>query len=222
MMAPRLCEVCGVPLENQIRQYEFICMKCTDLMPAAPSSDQILNRFIKNFPKDLVSVSNFYSLFTFNEEKDFIRIIYSLKYSGFKRIGIEFGKELGKLISEKSDLDYTALIPIPIHHARMRERGFNQSDIIAAGICCITNISYNNNIIKRSKYTKTQTLLSKEERRTNVNDVFVPYNDNVNIKGMKFLLIDDVLTTGSTINSCGNVLLEMGAKRVDCATLACA
>jgi len=222
MMAPRRCEVCGLPLENQIRQYEFICQKCSDLLPAAPSSDTILNRFITNFPKDLVSISNFYSLFSFNEDKDYIKIIYSLKYAGFKRVGTEFGKELGKLILEKSGTDYSAIIPIPIHHARMRERGFNQSDVIAAGISTIINIPVNNKIIRRSKYTKTQTLLTKAERKTNVNDVFVPFNNHINIKGKYFLLIDDVLTTGSTINSCGNVLLEMGAKRIDCATLACA
>ena len=109
---------------------------------------------------------------------------------------------------------------MPVHHARLRERGFNQSEIIAKAVGKEISVPVTK-AIKRIRYTSTQTLLSKQERKTNILDSIVPVKKQMKIEG-SYLLIDDVLTTGSTINVCASVLLDMGASRVDCAVLAIA
>lgn len=220
MIAPRHCEICNEYIGQTNQRHEFICDSCFDKIPLAPPPDVIFNSIINNFSADDLSVIRFYSLFSIKEDDRFMNLIYGLKYLGFTRVGYELGKELGKIIKMYSDTDYNALIPVPIHHARIRERGFNQAEIICKGISDSLGLPINNNIVKRYKYTTSQTKLSKEERKHNVKDIFKPYKKNMKLKGGTFLLVDDVLTTGSTINSVAKALLEMGARRVDAATLA--
>lgn len=220
VLAPRHCEVCGKPTGNLKTRFEFFCDNCAESMPLAPEPEVILNHLITNIKGDDLSLSGAYCLFSVSEDFDFIKLIYSLKYDGFTRVGKELGLELGKIIQKYKDTDYDYLVPVPIHHARQRERGFNQSEIITEAVSSVLNTPIGKNIVKRNKYTQSQTLLSSSERKMNVSDVFIPAQKNLNLFGKSFLLIDDVLTTGSTLNACGNCLLELGAKRVDCAALA--
>jgi ComF family protein len=99
-----------------------------------------------------------------------------------------------------------------------RERGYNQSDYIAMGLSNILNIDWRNDIVKRELYTISQTLLESRQRKTNVENVFKIKKEN-QVANKTILLIDDVLTTGSTLNNCANTLLQAKAKRVDIATL---
>lgn len=123
---------------------------------------------------------------------------------------------LAKLISTDK---YDCLIPIPIHHARKRERGFNQSIILAESIEKYTLIPIFNNIISRHKYTYSQANLDKSERKTNLNEKF-KIIDSKTIFDKRVLLIDDVLTTATTANHCADLLLKAGARRVDVAVIA--
>jgi ComF family protein len=218
-IAPPRCEICQSYLDLDNNKYEFICQKCFDLIPLAPQPDVIYNRLISNFDKDDLYINGAVSLFSMKENHNYMKAIYSLKYSGFSRIGSELGKELGRLIKFYNKINFDALVPVPIHHARKRERGYNQSEYIAKGISEIIGCPVKTDIIKRKKYTQTQTLLSKTQRRTNVANAIVPYNKNMKLNGGSFLLIDDVLTTGSTLNSCAKILLSLGAKNVEVATL---
>jgi ComF family protein len=220
MLAPRHCEVCSKYIGQNTQRHEFICDSCFDSIPLAPPPDVIFTSMINNFSFDDLSIIRFYSLFSVKKGNRFMNLIYGLKYLGFTRVGFEIGHELGKVIEMYSDIEYDALIPVPIHHARIRERGFNQADIICKGISDYLGMPVKNKTIKRDKYTTSQTKLSKEERKYNVKDIFKPYNKRIKLNGGTFLLVDDVLTTGSTINSAAEALLEMGANRVDAATLA--
>jgi len=196
---------------------EFICKKCELFLPNPPDPDFIINRFIENFDKDDIAITNTYALFTVKGNSEYLGIIHGFKYSGFKRIGKELGNLLAKKIQEETHEQYNGIIPVPIHHARLRERGFNQSDIIAKEISQLLKAP-KLKAIQRIRYTTTQTALTKSERKLNITDSIVPGRRFKNIEG-SYLLVDDVLTTGSTINVCANVLLEMGASRVDCAVL---
>ena len=109
-------------------------------------------------------------------------------------------------------------MPIPLHKTKFKERGYNQSEFIAKGINNILKKKERFDIVRRTKYTKSQALLSPEERKTNVKNVF-EIDEVYKISDKIILLVDDVLTTGSTINNCALALLEKGAKRVDAATL---
>lgn len=221
-VAPRHCEVCGAYIGTKLRQFEFICDRCVAQFPVAPQPSEVFNRFISNFDRNELAIDNAVALMNLSENDKFINIIYSLKYNGFRRVGIEFGKELGRFLLKYNMVNYDALVPVPIHSARVRERSFNQSEIICKGISLIINIPIDSKLIKRTRYTQSQTLLNKEERKRNMTNVFASYKTSNEITGKSFLIVDDVLTTGSTINAVGQVLKQIGAQRVDCASLAIA
>ncbi len=218
-IAPGRCEICNSYLGHTKRNFEFICDECAGKLPPPPDNLTIMERLSKFYDNDNSIINNTYCLFVCDEQTGFMELIYSLKYRGFSRIGIEFGRELGRIISEKANTNYSSLVPVPIHHARMRERGFNQSEKIAIGISEKLRVPVDNKIIRRSRYTRTQTQLSAEERRKNVSEVFVPFRKSKKLNGDYLLLIDDVFTTGSTLYNCALKLREMGAARVDTATL---
>jgi len=221
-ISPLHCHICSKKINKNNYKYFFLCLDCYAEMPPPPSPDYVTNKLISNISKDNLAITNAFSLFSLHENFKFINLIHSLKYYGFRKIGTELGLELGKIIGNYDKTDYNFVIPVPIHSARIRERGFNQSKIIAEGIGVEISTSVNDKIIKRNKYTETQTLLSADERMTNVANVFVAGSKKKLINKSRILLVDDVLTTGSTINSAANCLLDWGASRVDCATLAVA
>lgn len=149
-------------------------------------------------------------------------LIHELKYRNNTEAGIFLGQELGMSIKEAplfQDLDY--LIPIPLHPKRERERGYNQSMMIAQGIAEVTSIPIGGDFLYRKVNTVTQTHKSKEERWHNVKDIF-GLRHAEQLKGKSVLLIDDVLTTGSTLESCARVLSTVPAITISCATAACA
>jgi ComF family protein len=220
VLAPHHCEVCNSHIGTKLQNHEFICDACFDSIPLAQKPSKIFNSILNNFSSDDLSIIRFYSLFSIKGDDRFMNLIYGLKYLGFTRVGFELGIELGKIIEMYNNTDYDALIPIPIHPARLRERGFNQAEIICNGISACLGFPVDKNIIKRRIYTTSQTKLSKEQRKQNVKNIFIPFKKNQILRGGTFLLVDDVLTTGSTINSAAEILLEMGASRVDAATLA--
>jgi len=223
LLAPRHCEVCGTHIGDEHHRFTYMCDKCADRLPVFTETDLLRTRVFENFDKDDVSLTNVQSLFSLKSGFQYMELIHSLKYYGRKRIGYELGIELGHKLMRTSMNDYDAIIPIPIHHARKRERGYNQSSYISKAVSEVLHIPVNEKILKRIRYTKTQTLLSSNERKKNVSSVFEVNQKYIDkVKGRKFLLIDDVITTGSTFNHCGMAMLEAGASRVDAAALASA
>jgi ComF family protein len=115
--------------------------------------------------------------------------------------------------------DYDLIVPVPLHPRKSRERGFNQSGVLSAGLNRRTGIKLLRKGLVRTRYTKTQTRLSRKERRKNVKGVFrVSAAADLNEKFV--LLVDDVYTTGATVNECAGVLIQAGAAAVDVLTLA--
>lgn len=218
-IAPSHCEVCGIYTGDSDSQYYFICDDCLAKLPSMPDSQELILKLSKNFQDKIFCIRKAYAFFSLDSNSNYMNLIYSLKYKGQKKIGINLGQEFGKILKRIINTKYDLIIPVPIHRARMRERGYNQSEMIALGISPELGIEVDTKIIKRTKYTQTQTQLSFEERKKNVENVFAPYRNNINLEGKKILLIDDVLTTGSTLNSCSMCLLNLGAKSVDIATL---
>lgn len=217
---PDTCLICNLAFERSSMKNKFVCLNCWNSLKVAPNSDEIKNLMIQNFSADNLNIYQCFALFTSDKDSCFINAIHSLKYQGFYSLGYEFGKYLAKKIINETDVNYDFVFPVPIHHARRRERSYNQSEYIANGICEILKIDQENNILKRKNYTLTQTKLSALERKNNVGKVFYinPKKSDL-IKNRIILLVDDVLTTGATMNSCATILLENGAKRVDIAAL---
>jgi len=116
------------------------------------------------------------------------------------------------------DQKFEVIVPVPLHPARQRERGFNQASLLAKLLSAQTSIPCRP-LLKRVRYTTTQTALDRSERMENLHNAF-RLRKNTDVRGLRVLLIDDVLTTGSTLNECARVLKRAGATSVHSATAA--
>jgi ComF family protein len=146
--------------------------------------------------------------------------IHQFKYGR----NISTGAALASFMAEFSfpDLDFTdysLILPVPLHIRRLRERSFNQALILAKSIGKKYLIPVNFSLLKRRKFTLTQTGLDKKEREKNIRGAFT-VTDNAKIEGKNIILVDDVYTTGATINQCAKTLIKAGAGKVAVLTLA--
>ena len=160
--------------------------------------------------------------FFFSKEGKVQHLIHELKYKGNADAGVYLGQALGKSIKEAplfQNVDF--LIPVPLHPKREKERGYNQSLMIARGISETTGIPIGEKYLMRSVNTATQTHKSKEERWKNVKDIFEIRHPE-QLKGKYVLLVDDVLTTGATLEACALKLSVIPGITISCATAACA
>ncbi len=221
VLAPRHCEICEKHIGEIPHRFEAICNNCADSLEPGIPPEELLNRFVKIFKNDDIAISWACGLYSFSDDFPVSKLIYALKYRGASRIGLEFGAELGEVLEVLKRTDYDLLLPVPIHHARERERGYNQSEKIAKGISTVLKTPVRADIAKRTRYTLSQTTLSAEERFKNVANVF-KITKPAEIHDKKILLTDDIFTTGATLNACAAVLLENGAREVHTAVLAVA
>ncbi len=141
-------------------------------------------------------------------------IIHQIKYNQRKKLGFFLGTIAGRLLSQQLQLSGAEIIiPVPLHKIRYRERGYNQSSFLAAGLSGILKLSIYEKAIVRIKKTKSQTTLNAEQRSSNLKDAFeVKEADRIHSKTV--LLVDDVSTTGATINSCSYSLKSAGAEKI--------
>lgn len=179
---------------------------------------QIRDLKLNNLIQDDIYFDNLYSLFAnFTESQE---IIHSIKYSKYQTVGFQFGENLGIKIKKEKLVDYDFIIPVPLHKVRQRERGFNQAYVIAEGVNSILKSNLIEFGVNRIKYTTTQTKLSAKDRKKNLENVFEINKDYKNlIENKNVLIIDDVFTTGSTINAVAKELKKYNCNKIDCATL---
>lgn len=214
---PRFCPACDNALSAS--KY-FVCQNCISNIKLA-DADLIKSEFERKFSGDKI-ITNFHSLFVFEKDKEFQSIIHSIKYKENFRLAVFLGDIVGKKLNEiikswSPDL----LIPIPLHHLKKAERGYNQSFYLAKGISSACGIPVKKNIIKRKRFTPSQTQLNLKQRKENVEGAFSIRRENY-LQDKNIILVDDVVTTGSTISECGKILKEAGAKNVYAITSAIA
>ena len=138
-------------------------------------------------------------------------LIHSLKYNDRANFGFNLGVLLGEEILENEIGDIDMIIPVPLHWLKKRKRGYNKAFSLAKGLASIYTIPVDTSIIKRTRYTISQTMLGSTERMVNLDDAFTI---NKFLNNQHILLADDVLTTRSTISTCAKVLRENGAARI--------
>lgn len=146
-------------------------------------------------------------------------MIHQLKYKHHRDVGIFLGEMLGRQMIQsdwKKDIDL--IIPIPLHHRRERKRGYNQTKIIAEGIANITSIPIATDIVTRTLYTQTQTHKGRSERIANMEDKFQIVQPE-KLEGKHILLIDDLITTGATLEFCGREILNVAGTKISIATV---
>ena len=215
---PSVCAACGRSL---FRWENLVCTQCRNMLPKTGYEFNEDNPLARIF-YGKVRLKAVMACFFFSKEGKVQRLIHELKYKGNKEAGIFLGQELGKAIKEAplyQGLDY--LIPVPLHPKREKERGYNQSLMIAQGLSEVTGIPIGDKFLLRSVNTSTQTHKTKEERWQNVKDIF-ELRHAEQLEGKYVLLIDDVLTTGSTLEACALKLLGVPNIVISCATAACA
>lgn len=245
LILPRICVVCGQKLTLD---EEHICRWCRDDMPLTrfwllkhnPMADKFNEAIQKELERQWRAHERYayaVALFFFNEDADYKRIPYRIKYEGDMRAGKHFGKVLGEHISKAEWFkDIDAIIPVPLHWRRKFKRGYNQAEVIARGISEATGIPIRTDILKRRRNTKTQINLDIPQKASNVQGAFsVAQADNLRhtmqIDGQRhtmqidvllhILLVDDVFTSGATLHACFLALRSVfpPAVRISIATL---
>lgn len=217
---PPLCFVCGKRMEDgDVR----VCGECWSSFRPFNVGDRVWHELHGRFTGEGV-VKDFLSCFYFEKDGKLQNVIHLLKYGGIKSMGVMLGREIGRNILSNADLSSAdCLIPVPLHTLKQRERGYNQSEMLCRGITEVTGIPTEVDIIRRRKYTQSQTQLNLEQRRENVEDAFgIPARRCAGVHGKEIILVDDVITTGSTIMACARELVNAGAKAVYAASAAVA
>jgi ComF family protein len=217
---PPICLACNSDLQAN---EHLVCETCWQSIEAVHSEDDSYQQFLAKLTSDSV-ISGLVSPFYFEKEGKLQAIIHGLKYQGYTSLGVKAGRKVGERVEVANDLPKAdVLLPVPLHPLKKRERGYNQSELICQGIEEVTGISVQTDLLRRRKYTVSQTQLSSEERKENVGDAFeVNEKRRDDISGKSFILVDDVITTGSTINACAKALAAAGARSVQAAAIALA
>lgn len=213
---PSLCAGCGSPL---VHGETIICLACLADLPCSGIEDGVDNPVSQIF-YGRIKLGFAYSLCRFDKGGHFQHLLHALKYKGNNDLAILLGAILGKkmlLFDFSQDID--CIVPVPLHRKREKERGFNQSMEIAKGFSGATSIPVAGYNLIRKCATTTQTAKNRVERWENVREVFQLINPSY-FAGKHILLIDDVVTTGATLEACATLLLELSGTRVSVATLA--
>jgi ComF family protein len=144
-------------------------------------------------------------------------MVHLLKYDQKPSIGTELARRMCGLLDRESFAGVDVLVPVPIHHTRRRERGYNQAEVLGRVVAGWLGKPMATALLKRRRSTGTQTALNREQRSKNISGAF---SANRKAAGMSILLLDDVLTTGATVNECAGVLKQADAREVRVITLA--
>jgi Predicted amidophosphoribosyltransferases len=216
LLFPRLCYACGNQL---IRNESLICTECFVVIPRTNyhlvEDNPVAQLFWGRCLIDKAAAFSYY-----HKGSRIRMLIHNLKYKGIREIGYELGRIYGLSLKESgftNDIDM--IIPVPLHPMKERIRGFNQSETISMGIADVTRLPVDIKSLARILVSATQTKRSRYERWTNVEGIFQVI-DSETIMGKHVLLVDDVITTGSTIESCTNELLKIEGVKVSVVALA--
>lgn len=215
---PRVCGGCDSHLHKHERN---LCINCLYALPKTYFWDYDVNPIEKLFWGRL-EVSAACSFLHFEQDSMVQQLMHRFKYKGNYGIGVELGKTFALQLKEKNwFVDVDVIVPIPLHVSKEQRRGYNQSAHIANGMGEVYNVPVRNKALSRTFASESQTNKSRYDRVENVDAVF-SVNQQTQIRGKNVLLVDDVITTGATLEAAGNELLKAGAVRLYIATIAVA
>jgi competence protein ComFC len=206
---PQACLICG----QGFGEGRWLCPDCWRRV--GETSSAALHRNPGDFPY-LAGERRFDGLaacWEFNPDLE--QCVHRIKYSGMEGLGRHLGRLAGEMLSASDVLAFRpdAVIPVPLHPVRRRERGYNQSEQIAAGFAGVFGLPVRRDLIVRRRPTKTQTGLTGEERQENVKNAFRVLRPG-SVSGLSLLVVDGVVTTGATLNACAGALKDAGAGSV--------
>lgn len=213
---PHICTGCGSDLVNK---NDPLCINCIHDLPHTDFALHENNPIEKIFT-GRIKFNAAHSEFYFSKGQLIQHLIHLLKYKNNKDIGFYLGEIMGNTLLKTtrfSNIDY--LIPLPLYPDKEFKRGYNQAEIICQGIYSSTRIPVMLNNVLRQRPTETQTRKHRSERWQNVEGSFI-IKDRGLLSGKSVLLIDDVITTGASLEACGQVILQVPGTSISFASLA--
>lgn len=215
---PHTCAGCGNDL---IAEEQLLCLQCINHLPFTGFESHAENPLEKNF-WGRISISEAMSLLYFTKESMMQNLLHQFKYNGKKEIGFYFGRMIGKAIRESKRFnDIDVLIPLPLFASKEKRRGYNQSTILCEGMAEMMQLPVFKTSVIRTTATETQTHKDRIERWQNIKGKF-ELKEPQSLHNKHILLVDDVVTTGATLEACAAELLKAGNTKVSLATLALA
>ena len=216
LLFPELCNACGASLYQGERE---ICITCLFDLPYTDFHIYRDNPVAKQF-WGRISCEMVMAMLYFKKGTKVQNLIHSLKYKGKKEVGIRLGQLLADRLKEGNKItDVDLIIPVPLHPQKEKIRGYNQSEQIAIGVAQLLDLPTSTSNLLRNKPTDSQTKKSRYTRYENMQTVFSVYKPE-QLKNLHILLVDDVITTGATLEACGNALLNIGIKKLSIASIA--
>ncbi len=226
LIYPQKCAICGISLLYDANYICNICINKIKLLsePLCKKCSKELPPFTKhNGICSSCASSSFYFQYCFSAVRydELTKIIFhEIKFKKRRNLLNIFHYHLhAKLKSTKQMIDNSIVIPVPLDSKRKKEREFNQSNIIAKKVSSYYHIPYEPNLLFRIKENIPQSILSRKERINNIKGAFIVKKKN-KIENKNIILVDDVFTTGSTVNECAKALKEAGANKINVFTLA--
>ena len=207
---PPLCLACDTEIRERRKK---ICERCWSLIPPVTPAGS-LYRETRAAVLAGGTIDELLSCYIFETETPIQQIIHALKYRQYRSLGIELGKRIGAA-AHAWKIEADILVPVPLHRIKLRERGYNPSALIAEGISAVTGLPIYPGAVRRTRHTKTQTHLHREERQRNVEDAFEARDEyRKDFRGKRCMLVDDIITTGATIRSCAGAVRSLGVSSI--------
>jgi len=216
LLYPNLCLACGRDL---VKGEEVICSHCVFHLPKTYFHNDLENPVAKTF-WGRVKVEHATACVYFSKGNNIQQLLHQLKYKGKKEVGIFFGKYFGLELKQTDGFNTVeTIIPVPLHKKKLRKRGFNQSEVFAKGLSKSLEINMETDCLYRKTASETQTRKSRFKRWQNVDSIF-DIRQAHRLENKHVLLVDDVITTGATMEACVQALQQIPGVKVSVAAIA--
>lgn len=213
---PHLCAACGTDI---LDREQLLCLRCLDELPYT-GFHLYANNPVEKIFWGRVPIVAAASVYYFTKQSLLQELIHQLKYQRNKDIGFYLGTQMGRYLKSGTRFETVdALVPVPLFNKREHQRGYNQAAVLCTGIAEALHVPVWTDVIGRRMRTETQTHKHRDERWQNINDRFELKNSD-RLIGKHVLLVDDVVTTGATLDACASTLLQATNASLSIATLA--
>jgi ComF family protein len=212
---PHVCEGCGTDVLDDAHE---LCLHCLSQLPLT-QFEQFSPNPVEKILEVRMPIQHAAGILYFTKESLVQHLMHQFKYKGNKELGLYLGRFMGRLLKASPIYqNVDCLIPLPLHPSKEKKRGYNQATILCEGISDVLGKPVLKHAVVRATFTESQTRKSRVERWQNMEGRFTVESPD-QVAGKHLLLVDDVITTGATLEACGRTLLEQEGTRLTVATL---